>query len=223
MLFGRKKPGFVEYEPADESECEEKPELMEYLHSLPDVEDIYEDAAEEPDEEEETPLTEVQKLAGYIRIRSASSCITSEKSLIEEVENYEELIEELKTDETCGDIKSVKGNKDIYFYSSQNMSDNYAMIASLVEEKDLVETLASMTRFNCKTYPVPTPLVYFERSPYLATPAQLDRALSVMSQNESYSDIKVFENSKKLKYLYSEELMSERYAKALAEDEEFTD
>lgn len=48
-------------------------------------------------------------------------------------------------------------------YSNGNMSDNYAMIAMYVEEKDLVVTIAEMVRFNAKTYPAPTPVNYFEK------------------------------------------------------------
>ena len=55
MLFGRKKPGFVLVEPVrDEKvipgrEEGEKPELMEYLASLPDAEDPF--AGIEPETE----------------------------------------------------------------------------------------------------------------------------------------------------------------------------
>ena len=59
MLFGRRKPGFVKEEENPElvseynedrmiakqqAEAEEKPDLMEYLESLPEVEDPYAEA-----------------------------------------------------------------------------------------------------------------------------------------------------------------------------------
>ena len=42
---------------------------------------------------------------------------------------------------------------DAYYYSSANMSDNYAMIAQLIEDKDLCVMVAEMVRFNARVYP----------------------------------------------------------------------
>ena len=239
MLFGRKKPGFVLVEPVRDEKVipgreagdgqqpladGEKPELMEYLASLPDVDDPFEGIESEVEEEpEEKPLTEAQKLAAYIRLRSQAACITGRKALEQEIENFDALIVECSEDETCRDIKTVQGNKDLYYYSTESMSDNYAKIASLVEEKDLPETIAQMVRFNCKTYPVPTPWSYFNKHPYFATDPQLERAKEVMDSDERYKDIRLFENSQGKRFFYADSIMSERYAKALAEDEPYTD
>lgn len=241
MLFGRKKPGFVLVEPVEDGKIipspveagtgeavleqsadGEKPELMEYLASLPEAEDPFADVkgAEQPEEE---PLTEAQKLAGYIRLRSQAAVLSSSKGLKAEIENFDDLIKECGEDEACADIKSVQGNKDIYYYSSQNMSDNYAKIASLVEEKNLPETIAQMVRFNCKTYPVPTPWAYFNEHPYFATDPQMERAADVLKTSEQYQDIRLFTNSRGVRYFFADSVMSERYARALAEDEPYTD
>ncbi|MDF2472529.1 MAG: hypothetical protein K0R21_311 [Anaerocolumna sp.] len=234
MLFGRRKPGFVEIQKADEQEesasgnggvTEGKPNLMGYLASLPDVEDEFEDFedTDASEEEEELELTEEQKFAEYIRIRTKATNLTSLTSLKNEIENLDELLEKMKADESCSDIVFVQGNKDIYYYSNQYMSNNYAMIASLVEEKDLVKTIAEMVRFNCKTYPAPTPVGYFEKHPYLATKAQIERALLLLSMNEEYNDIHQFDNNLNVSHLYSSLYLSERYAKALARVEPYTD
>ena len=126
-------------------------------------------------------------------------------------------------DESCRDIAQAQGAKDLYYYSRNNMSDNYAMIAVLVEEKDLPETIAKMVRFNCRTYPLPTPITYFERHPYYASLPQIERAIDVLKRESKYEDIQVFENSEGVRYFYAEGIMSRKYAKALAETEEFTD
>lgn len=229
MLFGRKKPGFVLVEPVrDEKvipgrEEGEKPELMEYLASLPDAEDPFAGIEPETEPEEEKPLTEAQKLAAYIRLRSQAACLTGKAALKEEIENLDALIEECGEDDTCRDIRTVHGNKDVYYYSSESMSDNYAKIASLVEEKNLPETIAQMVRFNCKTYPVPTPWSYFNKHPYFATDPQLERAKEVLYSDERYKDIRLFENSQGKRFFYADSIMSERYARALAEDEPYTD
>ncbi len=230
MLFGRRKPGFTEVVPVDEqgeelidsTQSSEKPELMSYLDSLPEVEDGFSDIEVE-EEVEEVELTEAQKLAGYIRTRTAATTLTSLSLLQEEVENFEELLNEIKEDETCSDILCVQGSKDVYYYSSLYMSNNYAMIASLVEEKDLARTIATMVRFNCKTYPAPTPIDYFEKQPYFSTIPQIDRALSLMKDKEEYQDIKEFINNKNVRHFYSSDGLSDRYAKSLAEVAEFTD
>lgn len=245
MLFGRKKPGFIQTEEirgAGEADVikegaisadgsisvegsegsEEKPELLAYLSSLPEAEDSFaEVAAEIP--AEEPPKTEAQKFADYIRLRTRGSMVTAKKSLEADIPNLEELLKELKEDETCKDIETVEGKKDIYYYSKAHMSDNYAMIAALVEDKDLRMTIASMVRFNCKTYPAPTPLSYFERHPYYATMAQIQRAIDSMNGKQEFEDIQKLTNSRGVPYLYSEHHMKKRYAASLIEDGEYVD
>lgn len=240
MLFGRRKPGFVQVEEVKPEEAgqaaeteagkdmqeetvreasEDKPDLMEYLDSLPDVEDPF-PPMEEAVIEEKTPA---QELADYIRLRSSAAQVTSKSALEGEIEDFSERMEALMQDDTCKDIAWTKGAKDLYYYSKDNMSDNYAMIAALVEEKNLAETIAQMVRFNCRTYPLPTPFSYFERHPYYATMPQIERAVDVLEREPAYEDIKVFANSDNVRYFYAEGIMSAKYARALAETEEFTD
>ncbi len=244
MLFGRRKPGFVQVEKREpESQAsdhreqeamlpedgqavgseqgEEKPELMAYLAALPDAEDPFPEAEEEAEEEEE--LTPARELADYIRIRSGAAQVTARAALQSEIEDFAERMEALSEDESCRDITQAQGAKDLYYYSRNNMSDNYAMIAVLVEEKDLPETIAKMVRFNCRTYPLPTPITYFERHPYYASLPQIERAIDVLKRESKYEDIQVFENSEGVRYFYAEGIKIGKYAKALAETEEFTD
>ena len=122
---------------------------------------------------------------------------------------------------TFADIVSLKGDKDEYFYSNLHMSNNYAMIAVLVEEKNLPKTIAEMVRWNAKTYPTPTPIRYFMSSPYFYTEPQINRALDVIRQREEYQDIREIITGNNVRYLYSTLHMSERYAKALAEQTEY--
>lgn len=237
MLFGRKKPGFVQVvttgNEAEENVAEtaqavqgDRKELLDYLASLPDAEDEFADAAQQEqvqDQEEPKELTKSQKLAEYIRLRSAAAQLTAYQQLREEDAEIDTLLGAFETEEGCEDIASVKGEKDTYYYSTQNMSANYAMIAALVEEKDLVRTMAQMARWNCKTYPVPTPLSYFERHPYYATKPQIDRSVDQLTGKEEYQDVKLIQNSTGVPYLYSTEYMSEKYARALVEPDEFVD
>jgi len=203
----------------------EKVDLFDYMDSLPEVEDPFTPSEDpmipDPNVEQEQPERKpAEVLADYIRHRSAAAQLTPKKPLAEEEPQLEEMLAELHTLESCQDIASVKGRKDEYFYSNEVMANNYAMIAMLVLEKDLATTVAHMVRFNCKTYPSPTPLYYFMRSPYNYTKPQLDQALRVIQSREDMQDIKTVESFNGVLYMYAEGIMSRKYAKALADDGE---
>ena len=152
-----------------------KPELLDFLAAAPDAEnDPYADqptktAPELPE------LTPAQQLAGYIRSRSAAALVTAHAQLASEVENADELLAQMPQDPQCEDIVSRTGAKDTYYYSSANMSDNYAMIAQLIEDRDLCVMFAEMVRFNARIYPSATPLRYFQRSPYGLAPDEIEQ------------------------------------------------
>ena len=102
----------------------------------------------------------------------------------------------------------------------ESMANNYAMIATLVLEKDIARTVAHMVRFNCKTYPSPTPLYHFMRSPYSYTKPQLEQALRVLKAGKDTQDIQTVVAFNDVLYMYSTDIMSERYAKALSDGNE---
>lgn len=193
-------------------------DLFEYLDSLPEVEDPFPSSEPDPEPAPEPERKPAEMLAEYIRERTKSAVLTPRKALAQEEPHLDEMLEELHGLESCKDICTVKGNKDEYFYSDDLMAHNYARIAMLVLEKDLPLTIAEMVRFNCKTYPSPTPLSYFTRHPYYYTEPQLKHALTLLARNPDYADVKtlVTENNHVI-YLYSERHMSFKYARALAE------
>lgn len=193
-------------------------DLFEYLDSLPEVEDPFPPSEPDPEPAPEPERKPAEMLAEYIRERTKSAVLTPRKALAQEEPHLDEMLEELHGLESCKDICTVKGNKDEYFYSDDLMAHNYARIAMLVLEKDLPLTIAEMVRFNCKTYPSPTPLNYFTRHPYYYTEPQLKHALTLLARNPDYADVKtlVTENNH-VTYLYSERHMSFKYARALAE------
>ena len=151
---------------------------------------------------------------------SGAAQLTAKKDLEKEEENLDELLEQLRADESCKDIRSVMGHKDEYFYSDSNMANNYAMIMMLVIEKDIARTVVHMVRFNCVTYPSPTPLYYFMRSPYHMKKEELDAALKQIEADESCKDIQATTAFNGVLYLYSLDNMSAKYAKALADGAE---
>lgn len=58
------------------------------------------------------------------------------------------------------------------------------------------------------------------RSPYGYTKPQLDHALEMIRRREDMQDIKTVTAFNGVLYLYSEEIMSKKYAQALANDGE---
>lgn len=193
-------------------------DLFEYLDSLPEVADPFPPSEPDPKPEPQPERKPAEMLAEYIRERTKAATLTARKALAKEEPHLDEMLEELHGLESCKDICTVKGNKDEYFYSDELMAHNYAMIAMLVLEKDLPLTIAEMVRFNCKTYPSPTPLSYFERHPYYYTEPQLKHALNMLSRNPDFADVKTLVTEHNhVTYLYSERHMSFKYARALAE------
>ena len=200
-----------------------KPELLDFLAAAPDAEnDPYADqptktAPELPE------LTPAQQLAGYIRSRSAAALVTAHAQLASEVENADELLAQMPQDPQCKDIVSRTGAKDTYYYSSANMSDNYAMIAQLIEDRDLCVMFAEMVRFNARIYPSATPLRYFQRSPYGLAPDEIEQTWKTMQGRPEFADIEELTNNQNERFLFSTQYLTRRYAKAISDVDEFCD
>ncbi len=196
---------------------EKKPDIFDYMQSLPDVEDPFKPSEPEPEQPPEPVKTKAQLLADFIRTRSKSALITPKALIAKDEEDMEGLLKDLFQDESCKDIKLVAGRKDVYFYSDEYMANNYAKIAMLTLEKDDARTVAEMVRFNCKAFPTPTPVYYFARQPFFLSRETMDAIIAQMKTDPEYQDIR--ECTAEIngeRYLYSIDLMSERYAKALA-------
>lgn len=200
-----------------------KPQLLDFLAAAPEAEgDPYADqptvtAPELPE------LTPAQELAGYIRSRSAAALVTPHALLVSEVENADELLAQMPADPQCTDIVSRTGAKDTYYYSSANMSDNYAMIAQLIEDRDLCVMVAEMVRFNARVYPSATPLRYFRRSPYDLTQEAIEQTWQAMQGRPEYADIEELTNNQNERFLFSTQHLTRRYAKAISDVDEWTD
>lgn len=200
-----------------------KPELLDFLAAEPDAED--DPFAEQPTvtAPELPKLTPAQELAGYIRSRSAAAQVTAHALLLREVENADELLAQMPADPQCADIVSRTGAKDTYYYSSANMSDNYAMIAQLIEDKDLCTMVAEMVRFNARVYPSATPLRYFRRSPYSLDQETIEQTWQSMQGKPEYADIEELTNNQNERFLFSTKHLTRRYAKAISDVDEFCD
>ncbi len=192
-----------------------KTELFAYLAAQPERLDEF--AEMETISEPPAPaLTPAQQLAGYIRERSKCAQITPYQLLQEELPDCDALLAQLAEAEDCTDIVTRQGASDVFYYSTQNMSNNYAMIASLIADKNIPVTIAQMTRFNAKTYPSATPLSYFTRSPYFFPMQALETAWQSMQQQEEFADIEMLQNNENTPFFFSTLHLSRRYATAIS-------
>ena len=210
-------------EAAPEAAEAAKPELLDFLAAEPEAEN--DPFADQPTKTapELPELTPAQELAGYIRSRSAAALLTPHALLLTEVENADELLAQMPADPQCEDITTRKGAKDTYYYSTANMSDNYAMIAQLIEDKDLCVMFAEMVRFNARIYPSATPLKYFQRSPYGLAPEVIEQTWKAMQENPEYADIEELTNNQNERFLFSTKHLTRRYAKAISDVDDFCD
>ena len=200
-----------------------KPQLLDFLAGEPEVEN--DPFADQPTQTapELPELTPAQELAGYIRSRSAAALVTPHALLVSEVENADELLAQMPQDPQCEDIVVRAGAKDTYYYSNANMSDNYAMIAQLIEDKDLCVMFAEMVRFNARVYPSATPLKYFQRSPYGLAPEEIEQTWKTMQGRPEFADIEELTNNQNERFLFSTQHLTRRYAKAISDVDDFCD
>ena len=202
-------------QPAEAGEA--KKDIFTYMQELPDVADPFPPSPPEEAPAPEPEKTRAQLLADFIRERCRSALITPKAMIAEGEEDPDALIAEMTADESCSDIRSVAGQKDVYYYSDEYMANNYAKIAMLTMEQDDARTVAEMVRFNCKAFPTPTPVYYFANQPFFLDRERMKAVIAQMKTDPAYQDIRecVAEINGE-PYLYSIDLMSERYAKALA-------
>lgn len=208
-------PGEDNAAPAAE-ETAEKPDLFDYLESLPDVEDPFEPSIEEEEAEPEAP-GELEMLAQYIRARSAAGLLTGKAALLKDSPELEEVFAQFADNEAYADIRTEEGKKDLYYYSTPTMAVNYAHMAMLAEEKDYCRTIADIVRFNCRVGPACTFAYFFMAAPYNMTKTQIDVTIDMLKRREEYADIQETESFNGKRYLYTSSRLTAKYAKALAD------
>ena len=185
-----------------------KPQLLDFL-------------AGEPEAENDPFADQPTKTAPVLpELPPAQALITPHALLVSEVENADELLAQMPQDPQCEDIVVRAGAKDTYYYSNANMSDNYAMIAQLIEDKDLCVMFAEMVRFNARVYPSATPLKYFQRSPYGLAP---EETWKTMQGRPEFADIEELTNNQNERFLFSTQHLTRRYAKAISDVDDFCD
>ncbi len=135
-------------------------------------------------------------------------------------ERAREILKNIGNDDALASIKSIKGSKDIYYYDSDIMTDRFAEVQSLIQDKNILETIASAVRHDCKVYPRPLRMKVLLDSPYFYSEDEILGALARMKLSEDYSDIDTVSASNGKICIYSTLYMSKKYAKALCEEME---
>ena len=217
-------------------------DLFEYLASLPDVDaelpPLQEQESEAPEETgeketaaEEPPTeelgkktqeeTDMEALVNLLRERSRAGALTSFLALQKENEAIGQFFEKLKTEEKYKeeykDIVYIQGSKDKYYYSNIPMTDQFANIAALVEEKDLPRTVAHVVRTRSE-YPASTKINHFMGYPYHYSAEEIKQVRETFKTNPEYEDIGEFMLRNKAEYFFSTKYLTPQLAFALEED-----
>lgn len=184
-----------------------------------------------PETAAEAPLEDspAKKLAAHIREVTAQSHVTPLKKLKlsppegvapEEVAALLLAVGTPEADPALGSIAFVKGQKDLYFYDSTIMTGHFAELDSLIMDKDILRTIATVTRSDCQLYPRPTQFKKLMAYPFRFSEDEVLGAAARMAQMEEYADIGVVTATNGGKGFYSSRFLSQRYAQALIQQVE---
>lgn len=167
-----------------------------------------------------------QALYDYLYARTAESKVTGRKGLALNPpdgltkEALDALLPTIGTAEAppaLVTIQAVAGKKDTYLYDGEMMTKHYAELDALLEDKDILRTIATVTRSDSKLYPRPTQFSKLMNTPFRFSEDEILGAIARMKAEEEYQDIGVVVASNGKKALFSSLYLSERYARSLIE------
>ncbi len=163
------------------------------------------------------PASPESIVADFIRQHSASGQLVGRSVFLQPPYSVPEtdlsaLLDALCQDAINADITRVQGAEDVYFYSTQTMTANYADMCVQVAENDICRAIAEAVRFDGRTYPRPYKVAMLTQPPYSFESQQITAALTAMETHPDYADIRTVESSNAEPYLFSERFMS--YGKA---------
>lgn len=178
-----------------------------------------------PDIDEAAVLEQAAKdLAGYLYDRTAISKVTARKPLLrtppepltkEQIESLLSGIDAGQAHAALSTIAVAKGKKDVYYYDAKIMTKQYADLDALLSDKDILATIATVTRSDSKLYPRPTQYSKLMNTPFKFSRDEILGAAARMQNDEAYKDIGVVTASNGNSAFYSELHLSRRYAQSL--------
>ena len=119
-----------------------------------------------------------------------------------------------------GTIAFIEGSKDTYYYDANIMTGQFARLDALIEDKDILRTIAEVTRSDCQLYPRPTEFSKMMGYPFRFSLDEVEGAAARMQLHDEYQDIGVVQASNGAKAFYSSQHIKEGYARSLLEASE---
>ncbi len=165
-----------------------------------------------------------QVLADHLYQRTVQSKVTGKKSLLsfppegiakDEMTALLSAMASKTAPLALEQIDAVQGKKDLYYYHAGLMTRHYAELDALLNDKDILATIASVVRSDSKLYPRPTQFSKLMNVPFRFSQDEILGAVARMKQDEDYRDIGVVTATNGHSGLYSEKYLSKRYAQAL--------
>lgn len=175
---------------------------------------------------EQNVLTNAQALYQCLRGNTEKQRVTGHKWLLNHPVNglNKEEMQALLLTIGAADVPSelqsisvIKGRKDTWYFDESIMTNQYAKIAALIEEKDILHTIAVVARNDSALYPRPAEFQKFKNPPFYFTEDELLGAQARFALEEQYADIDVVQASNGGKGFYSKKFLSPVYAQALIE------
>ncbi len=175
---------------------------------------------------EEKAQEERDSFVNYIYHQTSNSKVTGEKKLKLSPpsgltkEKVEEFLAEIGKENghiDFEDINRIEGKKDRYLYDLSIMTVQYAQLEAMLEDKDMLHTIAQITRSDSKMYPRPTQFKKLKDTPFHFTEDEILGAIARMQLEKDYEDIGVVTASNGAQATYSTLHLSKKYAQSLIE------
>lgn len=167
-----------------------------------------------------------ENLANYFYQRTAMSKVTGKKPMLfapppdVPKEALEALLLALGTDaahEQLRNVATVAGKKDTYYYDQSIMTRQYAELDALLEDKDILATIAAVARKDSQLYPRPTQFSKLRKTPFHFSADEILGAAARMKGEAQYEDIGVVTASNGESAFFSSKHISRGYAESLLE------
>ena len=170
-----------------------------------------------PQKRDETETAQIlAKIAGRVRDDSKNKGeLTSAALLAVEPARLQSCLAEMAKSETFKDIKSIAtATGDAYLYSDSSISRKDAENLAFAEE--VRSQIVSKVREDSGKLIKLTAVTSLGALIPGAETDKIDVHLSAILKDERYQDVKLITNSKKTRYLYSENAITQTYAEILA-------
>ncbi len=202
----------------------EELELENIKKNIPDATlRAFEEALDKVEQEMNRKKSLAEIFMNYINSENKKNAVVAHSLLLLKPpegltkDNILELIKNKDSYEELKNLVAIKTEQNLFYYNDTLFTQRFATVQSLIQSKDILATIASTVRHDCKTYPRPTPLTTFTSFPYFYSKDEVLGAVARMNNIEEYKDIDTVTASNNNICIYSSLHMSKKYAQSLAE------